>query len=176
MLSNPLHRAVYDQYGVKGLKEGVADGRGGTVKGTGKYAYGANGDSNEIFVRFFGTDNPFAELFQVSKEFFDPSYVPPQTTAVVTHIHCTLEELCVGGIKVAKVDLPTYGPKEVSIEIKKGWRNGARLTMSAKDILKGEPCPKVLASANFTFVVVEMEHPTFTREGDDLYHVARSLL
>ena len=107
-------------------------------------------------MRVFGTDNPFAELFQVSKEFFDPSYVPPQTTAVVTNIHCTLEELCVGGIKVAQVDLPSYGPKDVSIEIKKGWRNGARLTMSAKDILKGEPCPKALTGANFTFVVVEV--------------------
>jgi len=33
VLSNPLHRAIYDQYGVKGLKEGVADGRGGIVRG-----------------------------------------------------------------------------------------------------------------------------------------------
>ena len=31
---------------------------------TGKYQFGANGDSSAIFVRVFGTDNPFAELFQ----------------------------------------------------------------------------------------------------------------
>jgi hypothetical protein len=97
---------------------------------------------------------------QVSKEFFDPSYVPPRTTAVVTDVTCTLEELSVGGIKVAKVDLPGYGPKDVSIEVKQGWRDGARLTMSAKDILKGEACPKALQGAQFTFVVVEVRSDT----------------
>merc|ERR1711988_460813 len=173
VLSNPLYRAIFDQYGVKGLKEGVADGRGGTVKGTGKYSFGANGDSFAIFVRVFGTDNPFAELFQVSQEFFDPSYVPPRTTALVTEIKCTLEELMVGGIKVASVDLPGYGPKEVSIEIKKGWRDGARLTMSAKDILKGQACPKALQGAEFTFVVVEEAHALYQRDGDDLVHNAK---
>lgn len=164
---------MFDQYGTKGLKEGVADGRGGIVKGTGKYKFGANGDSQAIFVRVFGTDNPFSELFQVSKEFFDPSYVPPRTTAVVTNLCCTLEELHVGGMKVACMDLPGYGPKEVAIEIKKGWRAGARLTMGAKDILKGETCPKALQSAEFTFVVVEEPHALFKREGDDLVHTAK---
>merc|ERR1711988_1482429 len=173
VLSNPLYRAIFDQYGVKGLKEGVADGRGGIVKGTGKYKFGANGDSLAIFVRVFGTDNPFAELFQVSKEFFDPSYVPPSTTAVVTTVKCTLEELSVGGIKVVNLDLPSYGPKEVSMEIKKGWRDGARLTLSAKDILKGETCPKALQSTEFTFVVSEAKHATFERDGDDLIHTAK---
>jgi hypothetical protein len=113
VLSNPLHRAIFDQYGEKGFKEGVADGRGGVVKGTGKYIYGENGDSLAIFVRVFGTDNPFAELFQVSKEFFDPSFVPPSTTAVVTNLPCTLEELMNGGIKVASVDLPVTESKTV---------------------------------------------------------------
>jgi hypothetical protein len=34
------------------------------MRQTGKYQFGASGDSNAIFVRVFGTDNPFAELFQ----------------------------------------------------------------------------------------------------------------
>jgi len=173
VLSNPLYRAIFDQYGVKGLKEGVADGRGGTVKGTGKYRFGANGDSLAIFQRVFGTENPFAELFQVSKEFFDPSYVPPRTTAVVTDIRCTLEELMVGGIKVASVNLPGVGPTEVSIEVKAGWRDGARLTMTAKDILRGQTCPKTLQGAEFTFVVVEEPHSLYQRDGDDLIHHAK---
>merc|ERR1712159_559947 len=99
VLSNPMHRAVYDQHGSRGLTQGVADGRGGMIKGTGKYKFGQNGDSNAIFMRVFGTDNPFAELFQVSKEFFDPNYVPPKTTATEIKLECTLEELAVGGIK-----------------------------------------------------------------------------
>jgi len=170
VLSNPLFRAIYDQHGMKGLKDGVADGRGGVVKGTGKYKFGLNGSSNDIFVRVFGTDNPFAELFQVSREFFDPDFVPPSNVPVVTELKCTLEELAVGGIKVATVDLPSYGPKEVKIEIKQGWRDGARLTMTAKDILKGETCPKALQSSEFVFVVREAPHPVFKRDGDDLVH------
>lgn len=172
VLSNPLYRAIYDQYGMKGLKDGVADGRGGTVKGTGKYKFGLNGDSNAIFMRVFGTDNPFAELFQVSKEFFDPNYVPPKTTATEIKLECTLEELAVGGIKVANVDLPGYGPKDVSIEVKRGLRQGTRLTMCAKDILKGETCPKALANSEFVFNIVEKPHPVFSRAGDDLIHCA----
>jgi len=92
---------------------------------------------------------------------------------VTTDIVCTLEELMVGGIKVVTVDMPGYGPKDVSIEVKAGWRDGARLSLGAKDILKGEPCPKTLQGAQFTFVVVEAAHPTFTRQGDDLFHTAK---
>merc|ERR1712178_258655 len=168
VLSNPLYRAIYDQNGEKGLKDGVADGRGGIVKGTGKYKFGANGDSYAIFMRIFGTSNPFAELYQVSKEFFDPAYVPPRTSAVTTDLVRTLEELHAGGIKLVSVDLPGYGPKEVPIEIKRGWREGARLTMSAKDMLKGEVCPKALKATEFVFVVVEAAHAMFKRDGDDL--------
>merc|ERR1712070_1044553 len=112
-------------------------------------------------------------LYQVSKEFFDPAYVPPRTSAVITDLVCTLEELAAGGMKLVSVDLPGFGPKEVSIEIKRGWREGARLTMSAKDVLKGESCPKALAATEFTFVVVEAKHPRFVRSGDDLIHHAK---
>merc|ERR1712054_653668 len=89
----------------------------------------SNEDSHVIFMRVFGTDNPFAELYQVSKEFFDPAYVPPRTSSVITDLVCTLEELAAGGMKLVSVDLPGFGPKDVSIEIKRGWREGARLTM-----------------------------------------------
>lgn len=78
-----------------------------------------------------------------------------------------------GGIKVASVDLPGVGTREVSIEIKRGWRDGARLSMGAKEILKGESCPKVLQGAEFTFVVKEAGHPTYKRDGDDLVHHAK---
>jgi len=173
VLSNPLYRAIYDQYGAKGLKDGVADGRGGTVKGTGKYKFGANGTSDEIFTRVFGTANPFAELFQISNEFFDPGFVPPSTAAVVTKLECTLEELFAGGIKIVPVDLPGYGPKQVPLEIKRGWRDGTRLSMSAKDVLKGEACPKSLQAVEFVFLVSEAKHPLYTRNGDDLVHEAK---
>ena len=45
----PARRAIYDQYGERGLKDGVPDGKGG-VKG-GKYRF--NNNPTEIFTAFF---------------------------------------------------------------------------------------------------------------------------
>lgn len=58
VLSNPARRAIYDQYGERGLKDGVPDGKGG-VKG-GKYRF--NNNPTEIFTAFFGTSSPFADI------------------------------------------------------------------------------------------------------------------
>ena len=54
VLSNQARRAIYDQYGEKGLKEGVPDGQGG-VKGGSKYCYHSN--AVETFSTFFGTSS-----------------------------------------------------------------------------------------------------------------------
>lgn len=51
VLSNPARRAIFDQYGESGLKNGIPDGHGG-VKG-GKYQF--NNNALEIFAGFFGT-------------------------------------------------------------------------------------------------------------------------
>ena len=78
------------------------------VKGTGNYKFGMHGDSDAIFMRVFGTDNPFAELYQVSKDFFDPNYVEPVPCIVRVDIECSLEEFFAGGIKVVPVDIPVH--------------------------------------------------------------------
>ena len=58
VLSNPARRAIYDQYGERGLKEGVPDGKGGLQGG--KYRF--NNNAVEIFTAFFGTSSPFADI------------------------------------------------------------------------------------------------------------------
>ncbi|KAL1529984.1 hypothetical protein AB1Y20_000910 [Prymnesium parvum] len=58
VLSNPARRAIFDQYGETGLKNGIPDGQGG-VKG-GKYQF--NNNAAEIFAAFFGTSSPFADI------------------------------------------------------------------------------------------------------------------
>ena len=58
VLSNPARRAIYDQYGERGLKEGMPDGKG-NLKG-GKYRF--NNNAVEIFAAFFGTQSPFADI------------------------------------------------------------------------------------------------------------------
>ena len=51
VLSHPARRAIYDQYGQHGLKEGIPDGNGGIKGGT--YTFSKN--AHEIFAAFFGT-------------------------------------------------------------------------------------------------------------------------
>ena len=53
-LNDPEKRAIYDQFGYEGLKNGVP----GDAQGKGGYAYKEN--AQEIFEGFFGTGNPFS--------------------------------------------------------------------------------------------------------------------
>ena len=58
VLVHPARKAIYDQYGAPGLKQGIPDGFGG-VKG-GSYRFSNN--ALEIFASFFGTSSPFADI------------------------------------------------------------------------------------------------------------------
>ena len=58
-LTDPKLRAIFDQWGEKGLKEGVSTVSGGS---TGRWVY--NKDPNEQFSEFFGSTNPFASFFK----------------------------------------------------------------------------------------------------------------
>jgi len=60
VLCNAARRAIFDQYGEAGLKQGIPDGNGG-IKG-GKYQFGSNGTALELFAKFFGTSSPFADI------------------------------------------------------------------------------------------------------------------
>merc|ERR1712086_899638 len=146
VLSNPMYRAVFDQHGKRGLNSAVADGKGGNVK---------------------GTDNPFAELYQVSKDFFDPNYVEPVPCIVRVDIECSLEEFFAGGIKVVPVDIPGAGTFDVTITVLCGWTAGTELCMSAREIA-GVSCPKEHYTTQCIFTMRQAAHACFEREGDDL--------
>ncbi|KAJ3219196.1 DnaJ sub B member 13 [Dinochytrium kinnereticum] len=69
VLSNSKRRAVYDQYGPDGLKNGVPQ-RDDFDGYSGGYAF--NGDPEEVFVQFFGGKNPFAETPQSHSQRHSP--------------------------------------------------------------------------------------------------------
>lgn len=50
-------RAVYDQFGEEGLKNGVPEGSGETGAWTKGYTF--HGNPDKVFRDFFGGDNPF---------------------------------------------------------------------------------------------------------------------
>ena len=57
-------RAIFDQFGEEGLKNGLPKHNGGWSEG-----YTFHGDAKRVFREFFGTDNPFAD-FQVNSQAF----------------------------------------------------------------------------------------------------------
>lgn len=48
-------REIYDRYGEELLKNGIPDAKIGFRSG-----YSFSGNTNEIFEKFFGTDNPYS--------------------------------------------------------------------------------------------------------------------
>ena len=61
VLGNQNYKAVYDKYGLDGLKRGVKEEGEGALSHTG-YLFDGNGYS--IFQRVFGVQNPFGENFK----------------------------------------------------------------------------------------------------------------
>ena len=65
-MSDREKRAIYDQYGEEGLRNGVPDGEGGVRGG-----FDASCDAGQIFESFFGTANPFADFGFGNKRIVD---------------------------------------------------------------------------------------------------------
>lgn len=61
MLIVARKRAVYDQFGEEGLKNGVPVGSGESGAWTQGYTF--HGDAHKVFREFFGGDNPFKEFY-----------------------------------------------------------------------------------------------------------------
>nr|GMD04870.1 DnaJ protein homolog 1-like [Ipomoea batatas] len=86
-------------------------------------------------------------------------------------LECTLEELCYGRVKVAKITrevisssgLIVREEEYVTIVVQPGWKKGTRITFEGK----GDERPGMLP-ADVIFTIEEKIHPVFKREGDDL--------
>lgn len=80
-------RALYDQHGEKGLKEGVSNGAGGVIAG---WAFNKSPDT--VFAEFFGTASAFSDvaLFTAAdnKEPKKPEAEPVPTPACTRAFPC----------------------------------------------------------------------------------------
>lgn len=99
VLSHPTYKAVYDKYGLSGLNNGVKE-EGPDALSHGGYHF--NGDSYAVFLRVFGTKNPYGE------NFMDPSeirLVPEQPKGehdpkdITVSLSCTITEFYNGSLK-----------------------------------------------------------------------------
>jgi len=171
VLSNPKLRAIYDRYGLKGLKDGIPDGKGGRTP-----AYAFTKGPGDVYAQFFGTASGFADVY--SGTFRDPdAKEPKRPEPELVNLYCGLEELFVGCTKKQKIvyqklqaDGKSFAAAEkvLSVEVRPGWREGTRVTFPHEgDEQLGAP------PADVVFVLREKPHPLFTRKGNDLVFDAR---
>ncbi|KAF7283449.1 hypothetical protein GWI33_000533 [Rhynchophorus ferrugineus] len=173
VLSDPLRRAVYDQYGEEGLKNGVP-GPDGYIPG-----YHYHGDPMRTYNDFFGTSSPYADLLDVLK---NPQKLCKKTTGIevckkqqpIKHpLHLTLHEVFFGGIKKMKIHRLTFinekhnktevKEKILTIPIKPGIKAGTEIIFPEE----GDQNPAYIP-ADVIFVVEDKPHETFIRQDDNL--------
>ncbi|XP_011866244.1 PREDICTED: dnaJ homolog subfamily B member 13-like [Vollenhovia emeryi] len=174
VLSDPLRRAVYDQYGEEGLKNGVPRPEG-FVK---PYVY--HDDPMRTFREFFATENPYDDLLNILTEpqplleFPEGRGVKRKEEPLIKTLFLTLSEIFFGGIKKMKIQrLVLVGDdksttlsmeKILTIPIKPGIPAGTRIVFPEE----GDQGPTKIP-ADVIFVTEDRPHETFRREGSDLY-------
>jgi len=180
ILSDPLRRAIYDQYGERALKEGFP-GPDGFID---PYVY--HGDPYRTFREFFGTDNPFVDLLKSSCAPMDydsgkssASYLP-KGARIMRPLPLTLEEVYRGAVKkliVSKKVLKEDGVttetvnKVLTVKIPPGTPHGMQFSFPGE----GDQGCKI-QPADVCFVAEIQPHPDFEREGDNLVMTAKLTL
>ncbi|XP_071800793.1 dnaJ homolog subfamily B member 13-like [Asterias amurensis] len=185
VLCDPRKKAVYDQFGEEGLKNGVPEGK--MESGAWTHGYTFHGDANKVFREFFGGDNPFSEFFDESDG--DPSMGfgglrgrgrKKQDASIERDLTLSLEEIFHGCTKKMKISrrvmnedghTSSIRDKILTITVKKGWREGTRITFPKE----GDQGPNNVP-ADIVFIVRDKPHPRFKRDGNDLVFTARVLL
>lgn len=174
VLSDPQRRAVFDQYGYDGLKNGVPDDNGDMRDG---YAFNERA-SEEVFAKFFGSANPFADFgFGDTMPFASAlrKKGPEKAAAIVQDVECSLEELFSGATKTVEVvrtrlqhDELVEETKAFQIKVKAGWKHGTKLTFERE----GNET-RTNEAGDVVFQVAQTKHALYTRDGANLLFVAR---
>lgn len=176
VLSDDKLRAIFDQFGAKGLKEGAVTAGGASVL---PWTYSANPE--EQFNDFFGSFSPFADFFSEDAGYANmfagtQKTKGPKMDAQTNNLFCSLEELYTGCSKKEKVvrqklkiDGKSSTPEErvMTVEIKAGWREGTKITFACE----GDEC-KGCTTGDIVFILKETPHSRFRRNKHDLVYTA----
>ncbi|XP_018577837.1 dnaJ homolog subfamily B member 13-like [Anoplophora glabripennis] len=178
VLSDPLRRAVFDQYGEEGLKRGIPTADDYIP------AYHYHGDPMQTYKDFFGTVSPYADLLNVLNnppllyKMSDGNICIRKKQPPIKHpLALTLHEIFFGGVKKMKIHRLVFIDNEhirtevkekiLSIPIKPGIRSNTEIILPEE----GDQNPTQIP-ADIIFITEDRPHEIFTREGDDLIMVA----
>ncbi|KAJ0396857.1 hypothetical protein ATCC90586_008220 [Pythium insidiosum] len=174
VLSDPQKRAVFDQYGYDGLKNGVPDDNGDMRDG---YAFNERA-SEELFTKFFGTNNPFYDFgFGDTMPFASGlrKKGPEKAEPILQDVPCSLEELFVGTTKTVTIERRRLQNDELIVEaktfqlkIKPGWKHGTKITYERE----GSET-RTHEVGDVVFQVVQEKHAAFTRDAANLIFRAK---
>ena len=174
VLSDLKKRAIYDQYGYEGLRDGIPDTTGTSGEG---YSYKEN--AQEIFESFFGTTNPFASFgFGETAPFASKLNKTGSKKAdpVVITLDCTLTELYNGCVKEIYITRKRFNynkelnedGKVFKITVKPGWKKGTKVTFPGE----GDESESI-APADVIFVIQEVkthDERQYERDGNILIY------
>jgi len=200
VLSDENKKVIYDKYGEEGLKgqpapeqfssqpngsAGFSGFPGGGFPGGASFSFSSSGpggrshgfqpsNANDIFMQFFGGQNPFGQMggmsgFGGDDMDFEPAAQPRQRKkipAVQVELGLTLQELCAGATKKLKITRKRNNvndEKTIEIQVKPGWKEGTKITFSGEG---DEVQPGVYQ--DMIFIVKEKPDPNFKRNQDNI--------
>ncbi|KAH0567061.1 hypothetical protein KQX54_006414 [Cotesia glomerata] len=178
VLSDPLKRAIYDQYGETGLKRGIS-GPNGHIP-----PYVFHGEPQRTLRDFFGTLNPYGDLVNILN---DPQTMEiiykkwtadkPKDDPIKKSLALTLKEIFFGTLKEIKIHKRVIANREemntvseekiLPISIKPGLPTGTEIVFSEEGDQSLDRIP-----ADIIFVTEDSPHEIFRREGDNLLMTA----
>lgn len=158
VLSSPELRKNYDQFGEFVFKQGL------TLESSTFPGYTFKNNTQEIFLKFFGTSHPY--FTENSPKESESQIKPPSDITI--KVPCTLEELYSGCRKNVQYEDSNSNKHWKELEIPPSCDNGHKFIYYGEGE-ENEYFPK----SNLVFVVSEVKHKEFSREGKNLLYLAR---
>ncbi|KAJ3110679.1 DnaJ sub B member 13 [Physocladia obscura] len=150
----------------------------GNRPNSGKTTAEASASNNSAFPHKFG--EKFGGMYGMNSSKNAALNPPKQDPPVAANLDVTLEELYLGSIKKIKIFrkvltedgvTTTDVEKILTVEIQKGWKDGTRVTFPRE----GDQGPNKIP-ADIVFVIKELPHSRFKREGNDLVFITSMTL